>query len=331
MVNAHFLNPIQEGIKENILDRIGNTPMLNFKLPDNDKVNLYAKLEGMNPTGSIKARPARYILGRAFDEGIIKPGDAVIESSSGNFGLALAAYCKKMGLHFICVADPYISEYNRQLILYYGAEIIMVDTPDEGGGYLLNRVRKIKELLVERKDLYWINQYANKWNAETYYCTLGQEISNEVEHLDYAFIGVSSGGTITGLSKKLRERYPGIRIVAVDAIGSKIFGMPPQKRNIPGIGSSMRPEILNDAHIDEAVHISELETIESCLSLLRDHYLFLGGSSGTAYAGVHEYFKQNPPIGEVNALLIFPDGGEKYFDTIYNATWRQKITGISIL
>lgn len=194
MVNAHFLNPIQEGIKENILDRIGNTPMLNFKLPDNDKVNLYAKLEGMNPTGSIKARPARYILGRAFDEGIIKPGDAVIESSSGNFGLALAAYCKKMGFHFICVADPYISEYNRQLILYYGAEIIMVDTPDEGGGYLLNRVRKIKELLVERKDLYWINQYANKWNAETYYCTLGQEISNEVEHLDYAFIGVSSGG-----------------------------------------------------------------------------------------------------------------------------------------
>ncbi len=311
-----------------ILSMVGNTPLLHLPYEPNPLVNLFVKVESFNPTGSIKARAAYYILTRLLREQLIDRQTTIIESSSGNFGVALAAFSRRLGLKFKCVVDPNLLLYNRMLMENYGAELIMVDTPDANGGYLLTRIAKVRSLLAETDNCYWVNQYGSPMNADAYYHTLGEEVCVALEELDYAFIGVSSGGTITGLSRKLKERYPGITIIAVDTHGSVLFGGTPGKRYIPGIGSSLVPGILELAHIDEVVRVAERDAALMCHELLRKHYLFAGGSSGSVYAAVNRYFAGCPPEKPVNVLSIFPDGGEKYIDTVFNPQWCARAFGL---
>ena len=155
--------------------------------------------------------------------------------------------------------------------------------------------------------------------------SLGQEISNSLDRVDYLFLGVSSGGTITGVSNKIKETFPGVKIIAVDIVGSVIFGNPPKKRFIPGIGSSMVPDILQQAKIDDIVMMDESTTIDMCRELLHQHFIFAGGSSGSVYGAVKKYFKKHPPTKEVNVAVMFPDRGDRYVNTIYNDGWCQKV------
>ena len=312
---------------QSILETVGNTPLLDLKMADMPKLNLYAKLEHLNPTGSVKARAACFILNTELENGTINQDTTIIESSSGNFGVALAAYCNKLGLKFICVVDPHISELNKMLIRQYGASIEEVKVVDKNGGYLLNRIKRFKELCSQIDNSYWVNQYANKLNSDGYYHTIGKEVCDVVPNLDYAFIGISSGGTITGLSRKLKENYPHIKIIAVDIVGSVVFGGTPKKRYIPGIGSSMRPSILQYAKIDDFRRIEETDTIKSCMRLLNEHHLFLGGSSGSVYAAINKFFIENEARKTTDVLALFPDGGEKYVSTVYNINWCKKIYG----
>ena len=193
----------------------------------------------------------------------------MIESSSGNFGIALSAYCKESGLKSYCIVDPNISPTNEYLIKTLSTEMIKVTEIDENRGYLLNRIRKVKELQKEIPNSYWINQYENPYNAEAYKETLGKEICDDMNNIDYVFLGVSSGGTITGVSQKVKEIFPNTKIIAVDIDGSVIFGGKSRKRFIPGIGSSMVPSILKEAKIDEVFITNEISTIEMCHELLR--------------------------------------------------------------
>ncbi len=311
-------------IKTDILDNVGSTPMLRLKLDDLPKVELYSKLEFYNPTGSVKDRAASYIIKKLLMLGEIDKETTIIESSSGNFGIALAAYCKKNGLKFLCVIDPHVTRTNEMLIRSYGAMVLKVHEPDENGGYLLNRIRKVKECLGNIPNAYWINQYGNPYNAEAYTKTLGEEICRSMDRIDYLFLGISSGGTITGVSRRIKERFPQAMVVAVDIIGSVIFGNPPKKRYIPGIGSSMVPDILKDAIIDEVVMMDEAETILRCHQLLEKHNIFAGGSSGSSFGAIQKYFKNNPPEETVKVITIFPDRGERYTDTIYNEEWYSR-------
>jgi cysteine synthase A len=193
---------------------------------------------------------------------------------------------------------------------------------DRNGGYLISRLEMIEKLQRELSNVYWINQYANPLNAEAYYQSLGTEICNAFpDELHYVFLGVSSGGTITGLSRKIKERFPRARVVAVDIYGSVIFGHQPAKRVIPGIGSSIVPPILQRAHIDEVVLVSELETILQCRELVEQQYIFAGGSSGSVYAALKKYFSRLPPGPRQNVVCIFPDRGERYCSTIYDNRW----------
>lgn len=308
-----------------ILDNVGNTPLISIGLEDFPSVKLFSKLEYLNPTGSVKDRAASYILKTCLERGIINQKTTIVESSSGNFGVALSAYCRKHGLKFICVVDPNILPVNRMLIQAFGGEIDEVQEPDSNGGYLLTRIARVNEWLGKLDNIYWVNQYGNKLNADAYYHSLGNEIYNEFpDELDYLFLGISSGGTITGISRKMKEKYPNIKIIAVDIYGSVIFGHPSSKRHIPGIGSSMRPDILKDAFIDDVVMISEVETIRHCHALLQEQNVFVGGSSGSVYAGVKKYFAKNPINGmSVNAMCIFPDRGERYTSTIYDKEWAH--------
>ncbi|MEL6635522.1 MAG: 2,3-diaminopropionate biosynthesis protein SbnA [Bacteroidota bacterium] len=319
--------PTLQASCHSVLETVGNTPMITLEMEDFPHLQIYSKLEALNPTGSVKARGACFILNKELDNGRINQQTTIIESSSGNFGLALAAYCKKLSLKFICVVDPLISPYNKMLIQQYGATIEQVHHPDKNGGYLLNRIARVKELMGEIDNSYWVNQYGNVLNANGYYHTLGREICAEVDHLDYAFLGVSSGGTITGISRRLKESFPQIQVIAVDIVGSVIFGDRPRKRYIPGIGSSMVPSIIQHACIDDFIRIKETDTILGCIELIRRHQLFLGGSSGSVFAAIKNYFTQYPNPRPLNVLVLFPDGGEKYVDTVYNERWCKDTFG----
>jgi N-(2-amino-2-carboxyethyl)-L-glutamate synthase len=308
-------------IQNHILKTVGNTPMVTLDLDGFENINLYAKLEFFNPTGSVKDRAASYVINKLLNQGEINSETTLIESSSGNFGISLSAYCKYCGLKFICVVDPCITPLNEMLIRSFGAVVIKVDVPDENGGYLLSRIRKVKQLREEIENSYWINQYGNPYNAEAYYYSLAGEICKELEQVDYVFLGISSGGTITGVSRKITETYPAARVIAVDIVGSVIFGNPPQKRYIPGIGSSMVPDILAQSKISDVVMMDEASTISNCHELLEKYYIFAGGSSGSVYGAIKNYFTRNPVNRPVNVVTVFPDRGERYATTVYNEEW----------
>lgn len=308
-------------IYSNILEKLGNTPLVKIRPDGLDDVNLYAKLEHYNPMGSVKDRSAAYIIKKVLDSGEINKDTVVIESSSGNFGIALSAYCKEYGLKFYCIIDPNISPTNEYIINTLSTKVIKVTESDENGGYLLNRIKKVRQLQREIPNSYWVNQYNNPYNVEAYRETLGKEVCEDMDNIDYVFIGVSSGGTITGVSQKVKEVFPNAKIIAVDVDGSVIFGGEPKKRYIPGIGSSMVPGTLKDAKIDETFMTDECSTVEMCHELLKEHCLFVGGSSGSVYAAIKKYFKGKKFDKKRNVVAIFADRGDRYTNTIYNNDW----------
>lgn len=307
------------------LDNIGNTPIIKLPIKNQNNINVYTKLEYHNPTGSVKDRAAFYILNFLLNNHQINKNTVIIESSSGNFGVALSAYCKKFGLKFIGVIDLHTTQMNEMLMKSFGATLIKITERDKYGGCLLNRIKKVKELKEKYKNSYWINQYANHLNAQAYYNTLGLEICNQIHKIDYLFLGVSSGGTISGVSKRIKEEHNNATIVAVDIEGSVIFGGEPKKRCIPGIGSSMVPEILKQAKIDDVMIVSEKETIAMCNTLLKEHSIFVGGSSGSVFSAICKYFKNNNTTSKpLNVVTIFPDKGERYSNTIYSQEWYNR-------
>jgi 2,3-diaminopropionate biosynthesis protein SbnA len=317
-------------IYKSFLDNVGNTPLIKLNLKGLETIDLSIKLEGYNPTGSVKDRAAAYILNKILSSGEINKDTLIIESSSGNFGISLASYCKKLGLNFCCVIDNNISPINETILTNLTNNVIKITDIDENGGYLLNRIKKVKELVAENKNSYWVNQYSNPYNAQAYFESLGNELCNDLKKIDYVFIGVSSGGTITGVSQRIKETYPNAKIIAVDTEGSIIFGGEAKKRFIPGIGSSMVPSILKDARIDEVIKVSEKSAIETCHRLIKDHSLFVGGSSGSVISAIETYFKDKTLLTPPSVVTLFADNGERYLTTIFNTTWCKEHFGINI-
>src|SRR5215216_5819891 len=238
-------------------------------------MDLFAKLEYVNPVGSIKDRPAFWILKRAAERGDIGEETTLVESSSGNFASALAAYTRLVGLKFIPVIDPNISGTYESFLRRMCPIVVKVEERDDTGGFLKTRLQKVQELCATIPNAYWTNQYGNPDAMEAHYELTATEICAEFDSLDYVFIGVSTAGTIAGVSRRLKDQYPDIKVIAVDTEGSAIFGGAPRKRHIPGIGSSIVPQLLSHARIDDVVLISERETIDACRELLTTHGLFV--------------------------------------------------------
>ncbi|PYV02812.1 MAG: 2,3-diaminopropionate biosynthesis protein SbnA [Acidobacteria bacterium] len=288
-------------------------------------MDLFAKLEYVNPVGSIKDRPAYWILKRAVERGEICEETTVIESSSGNFAAALATYTQLVGLRFIPVIDPNISSTYESFLRRICPTVVKVEDRDDTGGFLKTRLQKVKELCATIPNAYWTNQYGNPDAMEAHYELTAGEICADFDSLDYAFIGVSTGGTIAGVSRRLKEEYPNVRIIAVDAEGSVIFGGPPRKRHIPGVGASIVPPLVSHAMIDDVVWILERETVQACRELLMTHGLFVGGSSGTAFAAVKRYAARMPAYKRPTVLFLCPDRGTPYLDTVFDPTWATRL------
>jgi cysteine synthase A len=221
------------------------------------------------------------------------------------------------------VIDPNINHDYELLLNKLADRVEKVTERDETGGYLLTRLKKVKEVCEQGSDIYWTNQYDNPNNYLAYYEGMGKEICDSFDHLDYVFVGVSTCGTIAGISRKLKERFPAITVVAVDIEGSVIFGGAPQKRYISGLGSSKVPGMLKEAIIDKVVYVSEPNVVKGCHELLSRHTIFGGGSAGAMYYAVKEFLEQHEVTHRPKILFLCPDKGAAYLDTIYNESWVE--------
>ena len=312
-------------IEESVAGCVGTTPLVRlgrcFEAPD---VEVLAKLELMNPLGSVKDRPARFIIERGLDEGWIRPDSHVIESTSGNLGIALATLCRLNGLQFIAVVDPKTAEPNLQMLRTLGARIEMVDTPDDQGGYLQTRVRRARQLAGVLPHGVWINQYANDLNWQAHYQGAGAEIADQVAGpIDYLVAAVSTTGTIMGISRRLRKDHPDLEVVAVDAVGSVIFGAPPAPRELPGFGSSRVPELLEEDEIDQVVHVDDAESARGCRRLAGTEGIVAGGSSGGVVAAIERLM---PDLRRpCRIVTVLPDRGDRYLDLVYDDAWMRRV------
>ena len=285
--------------------------------------DVFLKLEGFNVTGSIKVKTAIGLVEDLERRGIAKPNKTVIvESSSGNLGLALSLVCAIKGYEFICVTDPNANRATIKGMELYGAKVIVVEERDPAGGFLGSRFKIIDHILQSDPNAVWLNQYANIANKNVHAEQTANEIAREFEKVDWVFVGAGTTGTLAGVSERLRQEFPHIKVVAVEPVGSVTFGGAPGKRKIPGIGTSVRPKLADLANPDRVVAINEEKTIEACLSFVRDYHLLVGGSTGTVLAAVQQLapeFTRGDTI-----VAISPDLGEKYLDTIYDTAWVEE-------
>jgi cysteine synthase A len=312
---------IVEPVCESVLDCVGNTPVVALRrlFPDPD-VEVIAKLELLNPGGSMKDRCARHIVESGIGEGSIAPGSMLIESSSGNFGVALAIAARIHDLRFTCVVDPKTTRANVAILRGLGADVEIVTERDHAGGYLHSRIRRVQELLAVTPGATWVNQYANERNWQAYYHGTGAELSEQLVHTpDYLFAPVSTTGCILGCSRRLRERFPDLRVIAVDAVGSVIFGAPAGPRELPGIGSSRVPELCRPEEIDEVVHVDDVDSALGCRELLVAEGIFAGGSTGAVVAAIARSLPRLPAPCRI--VAIFPDRGDRYLDLVYDDDW----------
>ena len=307
-----------------------NQPDIFFHLKDfAGDHRIHLKLEGLNAAGSIKLKTAVSMIAGLEQRGRIQPGKhRIIESSSGNLGIALSIVCKVKGYVFTCIMDPNASPVSVKLIKLYGGHVIQITEKDEHGGYLNTRIRKIQELLDHDKDCVWTNQYANPDNPSAHERTTAPEIFKAFPKLNFLFIGTSTTGTLGGCARFLKEHSPETRLIAVEPEGSVTFGHAPGRRLIPGLGTSRRPEIASLDNVHEVLLVREEDTIAMCWHILERYGLFAGASTGTVLQAVRAYAHRLPPGSLV--VAISPDFGDKYLDTVYNPEWVRKHYGDNV-
>jgi cysteine synthase A len=286
--------------------------------------DLFLKLEGFNVSGSIKVKTAIGLIEDLERRGVARPNETVIvESSSGNLGIALSLVCAIKGYKFICVTDSNATRANIRGMKLYGAKVIVIDDRDADGGFLGNRFKTIDHILQSEPNAVWVNQYDNIANKNVHAEHTANEIAREFENVDWIFVGAGTTGTLAGVSERLRQVFPNIKVVAVEPVGSVTFGGAPGKRNIPGIGTSLRPKLADFVQPDRVVAVEEEKTVEACLSFVRDHHLLVGGSTGTVLAAVQKLATEFSP-GET-VVAISADLGDKYLDTVYDPDWVENV------
>lgn len=303
-----------------VLSAIAHTPLIRLARISRDSFELYAKMEGSNPGGSSKDRAALQIVVDAINNGLIQPDTVVIESSSGNMGIGLAQVCLYHGLRFICVADVRTSQANIDILRAYGAEVDMVTEPDPAtDDYLTARLHRVMELLLQHKHGYWPNQYANVSNARAHYSTMHEIASALRGGVDYLFCATGTCGTLRGCVEYIRQHGMRTTVYAVDAKGSAIFGDQKAHRLIPGHGSGIRPALFEPGLAHGCIHVTDQDCVVGCRRLLKKEAIFAGGSSGGVISAVERVRCSITPGS--TCVVILPDRGERYMDTIYSDKW----------
>lgn len=290
---------------ESILDTIGNTPLVKIRnLNSKPKINIFAKLEGFNPTGSVKDRIALAMIEKAESLGLLTKEKTIIEPSSGNTGISLAMVGALKGYKVKIVMPESMSIERRKIIKSFGAELILIKEKEWRDG----AVKFTKNLVKENNNLIMLNQYENEENVKVHYENTGKEIIEQMKgrEVDVFIAGIGTGGTITGVGRRLKEKYPNIKIIGV---------FPKPKTKIQGLKSIKEgfvPPVLDLNIIDEKIIVEDEDVFKMTRNLAQKEGIFGGASSGAA---IYVALKEARKLNQGNIVVIFPDRGEKYLST----------------
>ncbi|MFE6742266.1 2,3-diaminopropionate biosynthesis protein SbnA [Streptomyces tubercidicus] len=289
-------------------------------------IPLHLKCEGFNFTGSVKQKAALEMVRAAEEAGRLSPGSTLVESSSGNLGVALSVIAASKGYRFLCVTDARCNLASRRLMEALGATVHTIAEPAADGGFLGARIAYVQKLCEEDPRYVWLNQYVNPANWRAHYRYTAPAIDRSHPGLDVLFIGAGTTGTLMGCARWYKEHRPSVRIVAVDSVGSVAFGHPPSPRMIPGLGSGVRPPLLDEDYVDDVVLVPEPDTVRMCHRLAARGFLF-GGSTGTVVSGADRWLAERGRPAGLRSVAISPDMGERYLDTVYHTNWVQGVYG----
>jgi cysteine synthase A len=282
--------------------------------------DLYLKCEGFNFGGSVKMRAAAAMVAAAERDGTLRSDSILVESSSGNLGVALAVVAASKGLAFTCVTDGRCNPSAARTMKVLGATVVVVEEPDPVGGLLGARKNRVRELCRSDPRHLWLNQYENPANWTAHYEGTAPAIAKRFPDLDVLFVGAGTCGTLMGCARYFRDNVDGVRVVAVDVTGSANLGGAVGPRLIPGLGSSTPAPGLDLDLVADTVHVSEEDTIRACRSLSAKGFLF-GGSTGTVLSGAVRWLDRNDPGRGLRSVVIAPDLGDRYLDTVYDDDW----------
>jgi cysteine synthase len=293
------------------LELVGSTPVVRLRrIPSPEHAEVWAKVEAMNPGGSVKDRICLNMIEAAEREGRLKPGDTIIEPTSGNTGIGLALVCAVNGYRLMLTMPDTMSEERRSLLAAYGATLVL--TPDTRGMH--GAIHKAEEILKEHPEYFMPQQFVNPANPEMHRRTTAQEILQQMPSVDAFVAGVGTGGTITGVGEVLKEKRPGVRIVAVEPSASAVIsGGKPGYHKIQGIGAGFIPENLNLEILDEVIPVTDQDAAHFTRRLAREEGMLLGISSGANCWAALEVAKRLGP-GKI-VLTVFCDTGERYLTT----------------
>ena len=304
-------------VYDNVCDLIGNTPLVRLNnIEEYLKINnrIYAKIEKFNPGGSSKDRPAYQIIKEAIEKEKIDKNTTVIEATSGNMGIGLAMVCASYGIKLIIVMSESVTIERIKILNMYGAQVVL--TPKEEG--IIGAIEKAKELNTEIPNSYYINQFYNFENPYSHFLTTGQEILDCLDNdVDAVVVGMGSGGTITGLGKKVKNACNKVQIIGIEPNSAKFYSKREiENGDIPGIGSTFMPGVIDLNVVDEIITIKKSEALEMQKLLARKEGLLVGISSGAVLAGAIKYLKENSKMKNKRIVLLLPDSGERYLSIL---------------
>lgn len=323
---------IENIAKENILSTIGNTPIVNMNriVPDLN-INLFGKCEFLNPGGSIKDRIGLHMINMAENRGLLKPGGTIVEATSGNTGMGLAMVAALRGYQCIFVMADKQSAEKRYALQALGATVLTCPTdvePDDERSYYKVAAR----LARETPNCFYASQYTNLDNPDAHYYGTGPEIWEQCgDSLDYLVVGIGTGGTVSGISRFLKEKNTKLKVIGVDPEGSVFYDLyyhnkmiEPHSYLIEGIGEDFVPKTINLKAMDDIVRVYDEESFVMARRLVRELGLFVGGSTGSAVLGAVKYFRERKDLCAAktpNVLVILVDSAARYLSKYLNNEW----------
>jgi cysteine synthase A len=287
---------------------------------------LFLKCEGFNFAGSIKLKAAAEMIRVAESCGILTAGCTLVESSSGNLGVALSMIAASKGYGFICVTDSRCNTSARRIMESFGSQVQVVTEPLAAGGLLGARLDRVRELCENDGSMVWLNQYANPANWQAHYRVTGPAIASAFPDLDVLFIGTGTGGTLMGCARYFRDQQRPVTVVAIDAVGSVTFGGPQSPRMIPGLGMAIRPPLLDESFVDDVRHVSEADGIRTCRAMAARGFL-TGGSTGSVVSGASRWLADHRCDDSLTCVAISPDLGERYLASVFHPGWVREHIG----
>lgn len=317
-------------VYNNVVEAIGQSPMIKLsKYPQERgiKCQLYVKADYLNPGGSSKDRIGQFMIEAAEKEGLIKPGDTLVENTSGNTGIGLALNAAVKGYKLIVTIPDKMSKEKINTLKALGAEVIVTPTSvpqDHPDSYI-----SVAKRLGSQPGHFHVNQYSNDANSDAHYKTTANEIWDQMDQkLDYVFIGVGTGGTVSGTAQRLKELHPGVKIVGIDPHGSVLakpdnLNTPSKGYKIEGIGQEKPPKILRFDLIDDWVKTDDKESFIACRDIIKEEALLVGGSCGSVISGAMRYLKDKgiESNADVRGVIFLPDSIRNYMTKYLVDEW----------